>query len=251
MLKAEIKEITMKTAEGKKVILNDVNFEPGENQIFTIVGKNGTGKSTLAKSITGLLDSYTYSVIGKVYFRGSDIFTMEEEKLLHLRKDSIKYVFQDAANSFDPLKKLKYYFELLTKDRNEIDDLLSYFVLPDKSKLYDMHAYEVSGGMAQRINFVLILLSKPEIIILDEPTSGIDSAIANLFLLKLKEFVKQNKNSVLLITQDILFAEKVSDKIAYLADKKLSNFYDVNEFFNKKDDPLLTKFLNAKNQIEV
>ena len=114
-----------------------------------------------------------------------------------------------------------------------------------------MYAYEVSGGMAQRINFILILLSKPEMIILDEPTSGIDSAIANLFLLKLKEFVKQNDNSVLLITQDIIFAEKVSDKIAYLADRKLSSFYDANEFFNKKDDPLLTKFLNAKNQIEV
>jgi ABC-type glutathione transport system ATPase component len=250
MLKVEIKEISIRTTGQKKVLLNDVNFVLEENQIFTILGKNGTGKSTLAKSITGLLDNYTYTVLGKVYFKGSDILTMKEENLLLLRKDSIKYIFQDAVNSFDQLKKLKYYFELLTKDNCEIDELLSYFVLPDKSKLYSMHAYELSGGMAQRINFVLILLSKPEIIILDEPTSGIDSAIANLFLLKLKEFVKQNKNSVLLITQDIVFAEKVSDKIAYLADKNLSSFYNVREFFNKKDDSLLSKFLNAKNQIE-
>jgi peptide/nickel transport system ATP-binding protein len=250
MLKVEIKEISIRTAGQKRAILNDVNFVLEENQIFTILGKNGTGKSTLAKSITGLLDNYTYSVSGKVYFNESDIFTMKEEKLLLLRKDNIKYIFQDAVNSFDPLKKLSYYFELLTKDKSEIDEMLSYFVLPDKSKLYNMHAYEVSGGMAQRINFVLILLSKPEIIILDEPISGIDSAIANLFLLKLKEFAKQNKNSVLLITQDIVFAEKVSDKIAYLADKKLSSFYAVNEFISKKDDPSLSKFLIAKNQIE-
>jgi ABC-type glutathione transport system ATPase component len=251
MLKVEIKEISIRTAGQNRAILNDVSFVLEENQIFTILGKNGTGKSTLSKSLTGLLDTHTYSVSGKVYFKGSDILTMKKEKLLLLRKNSIKYVFQDALNSFDQLKRLKYYFELLTKDNSEIDELLSYFVLPDKSRLYNMYAYEVSGGMAQRINFVLILLSKPEIIILDEPTSGIDSAIANLFLLKLKEFVKQNKNSVLLITQDIVFAEKVSDKIAYLSNKKLSSFYNVNEFFNKKDDPLLSNFLKAKDQIEV
>jgi ABC-type multidrug transport system ATPase subunit len=104
--------------------------------------------------------------------------------------------------------------------------------------------------MAQRISFVLALLSKPEIIILDEPTSGIDSAIANLFLLKLKDFVKQNRNSVLLITQDISFAEKISDKIAYLSKNRLSTFYNVKDFFNKKDDPLLIDFLDANKQIE-
>lgn len=250
MLKVEIKEITIRSTSQVKTILNDAKFELGENQIFTILGKNGTGKSTLAKSIAGLLDNFYYSIAGSVLFKGQEVFKMDKEKLLQLRRNSIKYVFQDAVNSFDQLKKLKYYFELLSRDKSEIDELLIYFLLPDKEKLYDMFAYEVSGGMAQRINFILALLSKPEIIILDEPTSGIDSAIANLFLLKLKEFAQLNKNSVLLITQDIPFAEKVSDKIAYLADKKLSNFYSIDEFFNKKDDPLLSKFLSAKNQIE-
>jgi ABC-type dipeptide/oligopeptide/nickel transport system ATPase component len=113
-----------------------------------------------------------------------------------------------------------------------------------------MHPYEVSGGMAQRISFVLALLSHPEIIILDEPTSGIDSAIANLFMLKLKEFVGNNKNCALLVTQDILFAEKISDRIAYLAGGKLSEFCTVNEFLNNPVDENLKQFLQANNKIE-
>ena len=250
MLQVRIREIAVKSPGQNRLLLNDASFDLIENQVFTIVGKNGSGKSTLAKSITGLLDKKHYSVWGTVHFGGKDIFTLKPEELLQLRKDSIKYVFQDAVNSFDQLKKLNYYFDLLAKDKNEIDDLLSYFLLPDSKTLFKMHPYEVSGGMAQRISFVLALLSNPEIIILDEPTSGIDSAIANLFLLKLKEFVGQNGNSVLLITQDISFAEKISDKIAYLSKNRLSTFYNVKDFFNKKDDPLLTEFLEANKKIE-
>ena len=250
MLRVQIKEITIKTPAQNRVLLNDAFFDISENQIFTILGKNGSGKSTFAKSITKLLDEGYYSVYGSVYFNEKDIFSLSIEELLKLRQDKIKYVFQDAMNSFDHLKKLKYYFDLIVKDKNEIDDLLSYFLLPESEKLFKMYPYEVSGGMAQRISFVLALLSKPELIILDEPTSSIDSAIANLFLLKLKEFAKQNKNSVLLITQDILFAEKVSDKIAYLSNNRLSVFYNVKDFLNKKDDPLLIDFLEANNQIK-
>jgi ABC-type glutathione transport system ATPase component len=250
MLQVRIREITIKSPGHNKLLLNNASLDLIENKVFTILGKNGSGKSTFAKSITGLLDKRHYSVWGTVHFRGKDIFALNPVELLQLRRDSIKYVFQDSVNSFNQLKKLDYYFELLSKDKSEIDELLSYFLLPDSKKLYKMHPYEVSGGMAQRISFVLALLSKPEIIILDEPTSGIDSAIANLFLLKLREFASQNRNSVLLITQDISFAEKASDKIAYLSTNRLSTFYEVKDFFRKKDDPLLVDFLEANKHIE-
>jgi ABC-type multidrug transport system ATPase subunit len=84
--------------------------------------------------------------------------------------------------------------------------------------------------MAQRVSIVLSLLARPRFLILDEPTSGIDPAITNLVLLKLKDFVLEG-NSVLLVTQDIVFAEKISDRISYLSGRKLTPFYDTSEFF--------------------
>ncbi len=250
MLQIQIREISIRTRDRNNAILNDAIFDLAENQVFTILGKNGIGKSTLIKSITGLLDKNFYSVFGTVLLDGKDILALKNEELIGIRKNKIKYVFQDAVNSFDHLKKLKYYFDLFSKDKSEIGELLGYFLLPESKALFKMYPYEVSGGMAQRISFVLALLSQPEIIILDEPTSGIDSAIANLFLLKLKDFAKSNKNSVLLVTQDILFAKKVSDKIAYLSKNRLSKFYDAGEFFNTRNEPLLNEFLNANKQIE-
>lgn len=249
MLQVQIREIYLKTPGADRAILNDAIFDLPANKIYTILGKNGSGKSTLIKSITGLLNSNVYSVSGNVFYNSENTSHYSAKKMLEFRKDKIKYVFQDAINSFDPLKRLKYYFDFQAKDQSLIDETLEYFLLPLSEDIYKMHAYEVSGGMAQRISFALALLSQPEIIILDEPTSGIDPAIANLFLLKLKEFAGINRNSVLLVTQDVIFAEKVSDKIAYLKNGRLSEFYFPGEFLNKTDDPLFSEFLAANNKL--
>jgi len=239
MFKAALNEIKIMSKNEEKNLLSNIKFHLEPNQIFTILGKNGSGKSTLIRALTGLLDKRFYSVSGEVIFNGKNIFSMDQKSLLELRRDKIKYIFQDAVNSFDHLKKLKYYFNSFVKDRKEIEPLLEYFLLPKKEELFKLYPYEVSGGMAQRISFVLALLTHPQIIFLDEPTSGIDSAIANLFLLKMKEFVKRENNSIIIVMQDLLFAKKASDKIAYLSNGTLSEFQFPDKFFiaNQKTFP--------------
>lgn len=238
MLKIDIQNINIKSPNGENLLLKNIKFELEKNKIFTILGKNGTGKSTLIKSIMKLLDPNIYSISGSVIWNDNDVFKINYKDLLDIRLKYVKYIFQDPVNSFDHLKQFGYYFKRFTIAKNEINDLLEYFFLPKKEKLFKMYPYEVSGGMAQRICLVLALLTKPKILILDEPTSGIDTAIANLMLLKLKEFVKNDEQAshggqaVLLVTQDILFAKKISDKIALLAESTLTEFENTDKFFN-------------------
>lgn len=230
-----IEKILSTRNDSKIILLSNAEFEIAKSSIYSIVGKNGTGKTTFIKSLTGLLDKRFYTVYGKVIFEGKDILSMSKEELRLVRQHKIKYVFQDAKNSFDQLKKIGYYFDVLNSPSKEIDEILDYFLLPSSNELFRLYPYEISGGMAQRISLSLALLAKPSLIILDEPTSGIDPAIANLFLLKLKEYVKSNSSSVLLVTQDFTFAEKISDKIAMLSDRRLSDFLTPQEFFNSND----------------
>ena len=234
MLKADIKELSLKKGRD---LLTGINFELRENCIQTILGLNGSGKTTLIKSLTGLLNKQHYSITGSVFFEGKDILKLNTEELLLLRKNKIKYVFQDAVNCFNQLRTFSYYFENLSSEQEEINYFLDYFILPGFAELCNLHPYEVSGGMAQRISIILALLAHPEIIILDEPTSGIDSAISNLFLLKLKEFAARENHSVLLVTHEINFAQKISDEIAFLSDGKLSRFYSTNELFSIPESP--------------
>ena len=249
MLKVNVENITFTGGKNRQTLLQSINFELHDGNVYTILGKNGTGKSTLIKSLTGLLDKNIFYVNGTVYFDEKNLFSIEPELLRKIRQDKIRYVFQDAVNSFDPLKTFEYYFENSNAEKEKIDSLLKYFLLPAYDEISRLYPYEVSGGMAQRLSMVLAFAVNPKLIIFDEPTSGVDYAVANLLLLKLKEFTKEDNNIALMVTQDINFAEKVSDEVALLSNESLSPFSSTKEFFTKSDDKILNEFINSYNEI--
>ncbi|NWF50388.1 MAG: ABC transporter ATP-binding protein [Ignavibacteriaceae bacterium] len=245
MLDVKIDHILLNGSE----IVKNIRFSLKQKMIYTILGRNGSGKSTLIKALTGLLNSGVYSVNGKVLLQNNDLLSCSSDYLIRLRSSQIKYVFQDPVNSFDHLKKLKYYFKKTGKPEEDVLKLLGEFLFEEPAKIFSMYPYELSGGMAQRLNFVLAFLSSPDLLILDEPTSGIDNAVSNLLLLKLKSFVCQESKSVLLVTQDLNWAAKVSSKIAFLENGTLSDFRTPEEFFNSSDN-LVKSFLTSLQMIK-
>jgi ABC-type glutathione transport system ATPase component len=245
MLEVSIERLAVNRGDYQETLLRNAKFGLDKNQIYSIVGKNGSGKTTFIKSLTGLLNKKFYSINGRVIFEENDLLSLDYESLRLIRQNKIKYVFQDAKNSFDQLTKMKYYFDRLNVPSEEKEEALAYLLLPQLSELNFLHPYEVSGGMAQRISLALALLAHPSLIILDEPTSGVDTAIANLFLLKLKEFVKNNAASVLLVTQDLSFANMISDKIAMITNSKLTPFLPPGDFFRFSQNTLSDDLVNS------
>ncbi len=232
MLKVNINKVELNSNSQRKIILREINFSIEPNKIYTIIGANGSGKTTLIKAVTGLLDNRIYSVNAEVIFEGKDILNLSKDELLNLRRNKIKYVFQDPINSFDPLKRLSYYFNSLSGG-DKIDDIFTKLKLPAKEMLLRLYPFEVSGGMAQRLSLALALLFEPTLLILDEPTSGIDTANSNLLLLTLKEFIQSENKAVLLVTHDLNFAKAASSKAALLSESKLSEFVEPDYFFKK------------------
>ena len=249
MLKVDINAVSVIREEKKKKILHNINFEIENGKVYSVLGKNGSGKSTLIKSLTALLPNNQYEVIGKVFYDETDLLGASEEKLREIRQKNIRYVFQDTANSLDPLKKIKYYFKLLESDFSSVEKQLQFFLLPPYDRIANLYPYEISGGMAQRLLLVFALLVNPDLLILDEPTSGVDYAITNLILIKLKEFIQGNNKSVLVVTQDIDFAINSSDCISYLSNGKLSSFLTPDDFIKSKGDEELRKFIQSFNEI--
>jgi ABC-type glutathione transport system ATPase component len=237
MFKVLLDCISVTRENREEILLKNIFFELEKGNIYTILGKNGSGKSTFLKSLTELLDNRFYSINGKVLYKDENMFSLSEKELINIRRKEIKYVFQDSVNSFDHLKTIGYHFNLFLPGikndqvlQNKTDELLSWFLLPSSEKIFKMYPYELSGGMAQRVTFILALLSEPEIIFLDEPTSGIDAPVVNLMMIKLKNFV-QNGGTALMVTQDIELSKSVSNKIALLSQNTLSPFYSPQEFF--------------------
>ena len=142
MLNVLLNKVSVTKDNKERIILKDIVFQLEKSGIFTILGKNGSGKSTMLKSLTGLLDNRFYSVNGKVIYDDKDILSLNGNEMQKIRKNEIKYIFQDPVNSFDHLKTFGYYFNNLTplslvrrgsggEVSNEIDGLLEFFLLPD------------------------------------------------------------------------------------------------------------------------
>ncbi|MCJ7553096.1 MAG: ATP-binding cassette domain-containing protein [Ignavibacteriaceae bacterium] len=248
MLNVNIANISVSVQGSFRDLLSNISFSVPQNSVYTILGKNGSGKSTLIKSFTSLLDSRFYKVKGGVEWKNVNLLNLKSEELLNIRKNEIRYVFQDSLNSLDPLKNVKYYFDNAECKKEKLEELLCEFQLPDYNSMILMHPYELSGGMLQRLNFVLALAINPQLIILDEPTSAIDSVNSLLSLKAIKNFVSRKNNSALIVTQDILFAQKVSDKIAFLSEGTLTDFIEVNELMNSNNS-CINSFLNAYKKL--
>lgn len=228
MIKTELQKISIISNHKERILLKDIFFELKPNRIYTILGENGSGKSTLIKSLSLLLDNRTFNVEGKIFFNSRNLFELTDDELLLFRRKNIRYVFQDCVNSFDPLKTIGYYFNNLVDDASKLSTLLEYFNLPSVKELSKLYPYELSGGMAQRIAIVIASISNPQLLILDEPTSAADTAVINLLIHFLKDYVSKDPRTVLIVTQDLLFAKKVSYEIASIRNGSLTKFQPNN-----------------------
>ncbi len=225
MLTVNLNSVKILNKDDQVTILRDIDFLLPDNCAYTILGSNGSGKSTLLKAMTRLLNENLFDVKGKVLFDDKDLLSISGSELDIYRRSKIKIIFQDAANCFDPLRKLKYYFNLsnLEEDFNW-DSILQKFLLPGYSELCNKYPYEISIGQAQRLNFALAYATQPQILLLDEPTSALDVINNNFFKYIVEDFITHDNNSVLLVTHDFVFAKEVSTKLAVLKDSTLTEF---------------------------
>ena len=199
--------------------VHNVSFRINSDQpsILAIAGESGSGKSTVAKLILGLEKISS----GSIHFKGRDINQIPKKEKINLLLREIQPVFQDPFASFSPLKKIESY--LLETYRNfnigdadfydiYINDVLSKVGLTI-NEVKSRYPNELSGGQAQRIAVARALISKPSLIIADEPVSMLDASlrisIVNMFI-KLKQ---ENKISIIYITHDLTTAYYSADNI--------------------------------------
>ena len=193
---------------GRVTVLKGLNLEINSGGIFAVLGPNGSGKTTLIKSILGMVIPENGTI------------KIQDEKILktHSYRNSINYLPQIAnfPANLTVLELLQMIKDIRSKNANE-NRLIELFGLHPflKQKLGNL-----SGGTRQKVNLVLTFMFDSEIIILDEPTTGLDP----ISLIRLKGIIKEEKEKgkTILITSHIMsFVEEISDEIVFLLDGKI------------------------------
>lgn len=221
---------------GSQQVLSGINFHVNKGENLVILGKSGTGKSVLIKCIVGLLQPDS----GEIDVLGQTALGLNKKDLNELRK-KIGFLFQSAAlyDSMSVKENLEFPLIRIRKDLNQkqrmekIEEALENVSLKDA--LYKMPS-QLSGGMRKRIGLARTLIVDPEIMLYDEPTTGLDPVTSEEISLLINDLKKKYKTTSIIITHDVLCAKITSDRIILLRDGKVFAEGGMKELSNSKDE---------------
>ena len=238
--------IDVKKSFGRNTILNGLNLGLPDDQISMILGPSGTGKSVCIKHMVGLL----YPDEGDVLVHGESVPNLADEELFEMRK-KFGVLFQDGAlfgsmNVFDNTAfPLRQHTDKGDAEIKEIvDRRLGEVGLTSAS---DKMPNELSGGMRKRAGFARALVLDPDIVLFDEPDSGLDPVRTALLCELIQEIHAENGGAYCVITHDIMSARRVADYIAILWKGRIVESGPASELFNS-DNQFVRQFLSGEAQ---
>jgi phospholipid/cholesterol/gamma-HCH transport system ATP-binding protein len=228
---------------GDRTILNGANLTIYKGQITTLIGKSGTGKSVLLKHIIGLLSPDE----GSILFDGKPVEQMQKKELDEY-KQRISYMFQNNAlfDSMTVFENVAFPLQQTTNmKKKKIRELVMSRI--DQMELHDVvHSYpaELSGGMQKRVALARALVTDPEIVLFDEPTTGQDPIRRNSILTMIAQYRKKFGFTAILISHDIPDIFFISDRILLLWEGKIA-FQGTYEESTMLDHPMIDEFLQS------
>ena len=227
----------------QKPVLANLDFEVRRGETVVILGGSGSGKSVLLKHMNALLRPDR----GAVYFRGENIAEIPEIELPRVRR-SIGMLFQMAAlfDSMSVYDNVAYpirEWNLLPENRipERVRELLDVVELEGTEKLAPA---ELSGGMRKRAGLARALALEPEVLLYDEPTTGLDPVVAQKINLLIRDLQRRFGLTSVVVTHDLHSAFTVADRLAFLNDGKIA-FSGTPDEARRTTQPLLREFLDA------
>ena len=224
----EAKEVWFRYERELPDVVRDLSFQVTQGELFCILGGNGTGKSTTLSLISGIRKPYR----GKILLKGQDIRKKKNAELAGGILGVLPQNPQDLFVKDTVLEDLKEMFEGWSREKRKEEETLLAQVIADTQieHLLKMHPYDLSGGEQQRAALAKVLLLEPEILLLDEPTKGLDGfykqKLADIF-----RNLKKRGTTILMVSHDIEFCASYADRCAMFFDGGIVISSEAKEFF--------------------
>jgi peptide/nickel transport system ATP-binding protein len=244
-------KLHFRTTKGVVQAVDGVTFDLGYKEAVVVLGESGCGKTSLAKAILRLLPRNVALYSGKVYLNGLELMALDDEDFRHqIRWIRMSLVPQAAMNSLNPVLRVgeqvaEPLIEHLGTSKEEAyksaQTMFDHVGVP--RDFINRYAFELSGGMRQRVALAMALVALPTLIILDEPTSALDVLTqANIFNV-LKRIKHEFEVSFILITHDIATSSELADHVAVMYAGQIVEVSDAKRFFTLPLHPYSQKLM--------
>lgn len=235
--------------------VNEVSFQLHPGKTLALVGESGCGKTMTALSLLSLaLSPPALPPQGEVLFQGMNLLKLSPRELRRIRGGRISMIFQDPSSALNPLYTVgNQLIETLHTHLDLSDDeayeravaALESVGIPDARARMEEYPHQFSGGMRQRVMIAMALLTEPQVLIADEPTTALDVTIQAQVLELLKSLQKKNGMAILLITHDLGVVAEMADEVAVMYATEIVERGSVDSIFNAPAHPYTQELFKA------
>ncbi len=234
-------------------VLRGVSFEVRPGEAYGLVGESGCGKSTTAYAALRYLPDNAVVQGGTVLSGGKDLLQMSAAQLRRFRATEASMVYQDPVQAMNPAlrigRQVAECFTILGQSKSEAassaESALERVKIADPGRVLDRYPHELSGGMLQRVVIAMALASDPKLLVLDEPTTGLDATVEAEVLDLVRELRAETNAAVLLIAHNLGVIRSMCDRVAVMYAGRIIEQGDAQQVFDDPEHPYTKGLLDA------
>ena len=234
-------------------VLRGVSFSIAPGEAYGLVGESGCGKSTAAFAAMRYLPRNGKITNGSILFEGKDIVDINDDEVARLRRSAISMVYQNPATALNPTirigKQIAEVFELNGVSNSEAmmmaEQALTRVQIADPARVLRRYAHQLSGGMAQRVVIAMALASNPRLLVMDEPTTGLDATVEAEVLDLVRELRRDTGTAVLFISHNLGVIRNMCDRVGVLYAGALVEQGATSELFSNPSHPYTVGLLRC------
>jgi peptide/nickel transport system ATP-binding protein len=254
LLRVENLRTWIDTGGARVRAVDGVSFEIAAGETFALVGESGCGKSLTALSVMRLLPDAGRIVDGRVELEGVDLLALPETGMREIRGARIAMIFQEPMLSLNPVMTVGAQIAEALKRHTVLEgeglerrvvELLDAVRIPDAARRRREYAFQLSGGMKQRVMIAMAIACDPELLIADEPTTALDATIQAQILDLLAELQARRRMSMLLISHDLAVVSQMAQRVAVMYAGEIVEMADRDRFFAEPRHPYSRKLFDS------
>ena len=240
--------------------VNNLSFNLDQNEVLGIVGESGSGKSQTVLSIMGLLESNGSST-GSAMFKEMELISLSATELNKVRGNKIGMIFQDPMSSLNPYISIGQQMSGVLRQhrtgctqaeaKERCVEMLEAVGIPKPAQRYEGYSFELSGGMRQRVMIASALLTNPDLLIADEPTTALDVTVQEKILDLILEVREKFSMAVILITHDLGVVARTCQNVLVMKDGDLQEYGDINQIFYNPSSDYTKELLEKSREVSM